>query len=108
MKLLRISACASVLTLLILSCATPNIERAFDGEFEATKNNRLIYEYCGSCHVHRNLIPSSHVAEKVSLYKSKKFTETRECRTCHYITKNLFDEDERKTIRPGKRKRKKS
>tara|TARA_B100000959_G_scaffold282774_1_gene349957 strand:+ start:2245 stop:2568 length:324 start_codon:yes stop_codon:yes gene_type:complete len=102
MRLLKISASCAVLVIIIASCSTPPLKRAFDGEFSKVENNRVIFEYCQSCHVHNELIPAPHVAEKTSNYKSKKFRETKECRTCHYINEDFFGDIERKTIRPKK------
>jgi len=102
MRLLKISASCAVLVIIIASCSTPPLKRAFDGEFSKVENNRVIFEYCQSCHVHNELIPAPHVAEKTSNYKSKKFRETKECRTCHYINEDFFGDVERKTIRPKK------
>lgn len=104
MNLSKISACCAVLIGLIASCSTPPLERAFEGEFPLVENNRVIFEYCQSCHVHRDLIPSTHVAKETDLYQSKKFKETTECRTCHYIKENFFGEIVRKTIRPKRGK----
>ncbi len=104
MRLLKISAYCAVLIVIIVSCSTPSLQRAFEGEFSKVENNRVIFEYCQSCHVHNELIPAPHVAEKTDFYKSKKFRETKECRTCHYIKENYFGDIERKTIGPKKGK----
>jgi|TARA_B100000315_G_scaffold237050_1_gene253457 hypothetical protein len=104
MRLLKISAYSAILIVIIASCSTPSLQRAFEGEFSKVENNRVIFEYCQSCHVHNDLIPAPHVADKTGRYQSKKFRETRECRTCHYIKENLFGDIERKTIRPKKGK----
>lgn len=90
--------------LLIIGCGSTPFKKAFKGKFAEVENNRIIYDYCQSCHVHRNLIPATHVEEKSELYKSEKFRKTKECRTCHYIKKNFWGDIERKTIRPGRKK----
>ena len=105
MNLLKISAFCAVLIGIIASCSTPFLEKAFEGEFSGVENNRIIFEYCQSCHVHKELIPSTHVAEKNDLYRSRMFRETKECRTCHYITENFFGDIVRKTIRPRRGKK---
>ena len=104
MRSLKISAYSAILIVIIASCTTHSIQRAFDGEFSKVENNRVIFEYCQSCHVHNDLIPAPHVAEKTGSYQSKKFRETKECRTCHFIKENFFGDIERKTIRPKKGK----
>ena len=105
MRSLKISVYSAILIVSIASCTTTSsIQRAFGGKFSKVENNRVIFEYCQSCHVHNDLIPAPHVAEKTGSYKSKKFRETKECRTCHFIKENLFGDIERKTIRPRKGK----
>lgn len=90
--------------LLIIGCGSAPFKKAFKGKFAEVENNRIIYDYCQRCHVHRNLIPAPHVEEKSELYKSEKFRKTKECRTCHYIKKNFWGDIERKTIRPRRKK----
>tara|TARA_Y100000031_G_C8077447_1_gene318039 strand:+ start:322 stop:636 length:315 start_codon:yes stop_codon:yes gene_type:complete len=103
MKLSRLPAfCAVVIA--ITGCSAAPLEKAFEGEFAEVENNKIIFEYCQSCHVHKDLIPASHVSEKNDLYKSSKFRETKECRTCHYINENFFGDIERKTIKPRRGK----
>lgn len=85
-------------------CSSVPLEKAFEGKFADAKNNRIIYNYCQSCHVHRELIPESHVLGKSELYRMVKFRGTKECRTCHYIQKNFWPGYIRKTIRPKREK----
>ena len=82
-------------------CYTKNIEEAFNGEFSAKENNRVISEYCQSCHLHRDFTPEPHVADKVLAYKRKVFRLAEECRICHYLEKQFTLNDfTRKTRRP--------
>jgi nitrate/TMAO reductase-like tetraheme cytochrome c subunit len=90
--------------LTIIGCGSAPIKKAFKGEFEEIKNNSIIYEYCQGCHNHKELIPELHVAEKTTLYQKDKYRKTKECRTCHYIQKDFFVSEKRKTIRPRKQK----
>ena len=81
-------------------CYTKNIEEAFNGEFPAKKNNRIITEYCQSCHLHRGFTPEAHVSAKVLKYKRKVFRFAEECRVCHYLEKKFALNDfTRKTRR---------
>ena len=88
--------------LLILGAGCSNLElpRAFDGEFSAVKNNKLIYTYCTSCHNHKEFNSEQHVLKVRQKYKRKIFRRTSECRTCHYLEK-VWDKDHsfRKTRR---------
>lgn len=86
--------------IVIIGCSSAPIEKAFNGEFANVRNNRVIYDYCQSCHIHNTLNPSSHVMEKSELYQSNEFRKSKECRTCHYIEKSFWGDVIRKTIRP--------
>ena len=45
----------SIFLLVILSgCAHPDIERAFKGDLRPGKANKVIWEYCQSCHIHKD------------------------------------------------------
>ncbi len=82
-------------------CYTKNIEEAFNGEFSAKKSNRVISEYCQSCHIHRDFTPKAHVEAKVLEYKRKVFRFAEECRVCHYLEKQFALNDfTRKTRLP--------
>ncbi len=98
----------SASTVAISGCSSAPLDKAFKGELAGTENNKVIYDYCQGCHVHSDFIPEPHVLEATALYKSKEFRETKECRTCHYIKKNFWGDESRKTIRPktGKTKKK--
>ena len=89
--------------LLILGAGCSNLElpKAFDGEFSAVKNNKLIYTYCTTCHNHKEFNAEQHVLKVRKKYKRRVFSSTSECRTCHYLEK-VWDKDHsfRKTRRP--------
>ena len=93
----------SVFLLAILSgCAHPDIERAFKGDLRPGKANKLIGEYCQSCHIHKDFDPPLHVSSIRSLYKRPVFRKARECRSCHYIEKNwMYNQHGRKTRMPA-------
>ncbi|MDH3256010.1 MAG: hypothetical protein OEM27_00160 [Nitrospinota bacterium] len=85
-----------------LGCYTQQIEKAFDGDFVAADSNKIINEYCRSCHIHRDFNSAGHVEEKSLLYKRKVFRYATECRTCHYLEKQFSLNDfTRKTRRPA-------
>ncbi len=92
-----------VLILMGLSagCYTQKIEEAFDRDFSSAESNRIINNYCQSCHLHRNFISASHIEEQSVFYKRKVFRYATECRTCHYLEKKFSLNDfTRKTRRP--------
>lgn len=84
-----------------VGCYTQPIEDAFDEDFVAADSNKMINDYCKSCHVHRDFDSSAHVEEKSLLYKRKVFRYATECRTCHYLDKQFSLNDfTRGTRRP--------
>ena len=84
-----------------LGCSTLELTRAFDGEFNEVKNNKLINAYCTSCHNHKEFDSKQHVFKVRRKYKRKLFRSRSECRTCHYLEK-VWSKDHtfRKTRRP--------
>ena len=82
-------------------CTILDLTRAFNGEFNGVKNNKLINAYCTSCHNHKEFDPKQHVLKVRQKYKRKLFRSRSECRTCHYLEK-VWSKDHifRKTRRP--------
>jgi len=84
-----------------VGCYTQEIEKAFDGDFVAVDSNKMINDYCRSCHIHRDFNPANHIEEQSLLYKGQVFRYATECRTCHYLEKQFSLNDfTRKTRRP--------
>ena len=82
-------------------CAKLEVTRAFQGEFNSQRNNKVIGTYCTSCHIHKEFDPKRHVVEMRPEYRRSPFRTTTECRTCHYIEKQwTHNEVLRKTRRP--------
>jgi|TARA_B100000959_G_C14801057_1_gene549760 hypothetical protein len=82
-------------------CSDLDLDRAFEGAFPSSKNNKIINGYCASCHIHRDFDPQKHLVGVRSDYKSQFFRTARECRACHYIEKEwLHNAVFRKTRRP--------
>lgn len=91
----------AVLIGLSLGCYTQKIEKAFEAEVVSVDSNRMIHDYCRSCHTHRNFTSAGHIEEKSVLYKRRVFRYATECRTCHYLEKKFSLNDfTRKTRRP--------
>ncbi|MFQ5450994.1 MAG: hypothetical protein ACE5E9_10215 [Nitrospinaceae bacterium] len=76
------------LVLLTAGCADRKLENAFEGDYSSAKNNKIINEYCQSCHIHKNLEPRKHMTAVRNLYKRPFFRRATQCRNCHYIEKN--------------------
>jgi hypothetical protein len=92
---------AGMLLALLTGCSNVEVEQAFKGEFRAGKSNKIIGEYCQSCHIHKDFDSPLHVSKVRSLYKRPVFRKARECRSCHYIEKDwMHNQHERKTRMP--------
>ena len=98
-----------VLLLLFFSgCTSRDVEKAFKGDLRPGKANKVIGEYCQSCHIHKDFDPPLHVSRVRNLYHHPVFKNARECRACHYIEKNwMHNQHERKTLMPEDENRKK-
>ena len=98
-----------VLLLLAFSgCANNNIDKAFKGDLRPGMANKVIGEYCQSCHIHKDFDPPLHVSKVRNLYTHPIFKKARECRSCHYIERNwMHNQHERKTLMPKDANRKK-
>ena len=92
-----------VLFLVIMAgCSLKDVEKAFNGDLRPGKANKVIGEYCQSCHIHKDFDPVLHVSSVRSLYKRPIFRKARECRTCHYIEKQwMYNQHGRKTRMPA-------
>ena len=101
-RILRLVWVFSGIGFAILSgCAPMELEKAFKGALPPGKANKVIGNYCQSCHIHKAFDPLRHVANVRSLYKRRVFRKARECRTCHYIEKNwMHNQHKRKTRMP--------
>ena len=76
---------------LATGCIKSELPSAFEGEFGGEKNNKVISEYCTSCHIHKEFPSKGHVQKIRLKYKRKLFRKAKECRVCHYIEKELND-----------------
>ena len=82
-------------------CSQLELSRAFQGEFNSHRNNRIIGEYCTSCHIHKELDSKKHLIEVRLKYRRRLFNTTTECRTCPYLEKQWVHNGVlRKTRRP--------
>ena len=85
----------------LMGCTNVEVEEAFKGDLRPGKANKVIGEYCQSCHIHKDFDSPLHVSNVRGLYKSRVFRKARECRSCHYIEKDwMHNQHERKTRMP--------
>ncbi len=90
-----------VLLALMGGCTSWKVVKAFDGEYTSEENNRVIGDYCQTCHIHKGFSPGSHLDEVPQEYNRKVFRYATECRTCHILERNWFNEEiTRKTRKP--------
>ncbi|MDH5762599.1 MAG: hypothetical protein OEZ51_06445 [Nitrospinota bacterium] len=93
--------CVLALTGLLAGCYTQKIEEAFERDVAAAESNRVIHDYCRSCHIHKDFSSVGHIEEMSVAYNRKVFRYATECRTCHYLEKKFSLNDfTRKTRRP--------
>jgi len=86
---------------ILTGCSHIEVEKAFKGDLRPGKANKVIGNYCQSCHIHKDFDPLLHVTNVRSLYKRRVFRKSRECRSCHYIEKDwMHNQHERKTRMP--------
>jgi len=86
---------------ILSGCAPMQVDKAFNGDLPPGKANKVISNYCQSCHIHKAFDPLRHVAHVRGLYKRRVFRKSRECRSCHYIEKNwMHNQHQRKTRMP--------
>ncbi len=87
---------------MLAGCTHLEVEQAFKGELRPGKANKVIGEYCQSCHIHQDFDPPLHVSSVRGLYKRPVFRKARECRSCHYIEKRwMYNQHKRKTRMPA-------
>jgi len=74
----------------LAACASKPLDKAFAGRLDRVKETRIIVEYCQSCHVHRDFLPSDHILSVTGAYKEEPFRSARDCRSCHGIERNFW------------------
>lgn len=90
-----------LLILAVAGCYSLKVENAFKGKFASHEGNKIILDYCKSCHLHKDFDSSLHVEEMSLDYKRKVFRYATECRVCHFVKKRWYLNDYlRKTRRP--------
>ena len=77
---------------IISGCASTEVDRAFRGEMEPFKETAVIVEYCQSCHVHRKFNPSAHLIQQPPMYKDPLYSGASDCKTCHSIEQNIWND----------------
>ncbi|HJM43073.1 MAG: hypothetical protein QGH70_01660 [Nitrospinota bacterium] len=95
-----LAACAAAFVLGLASCTKDPLKQALSGKFLASENNRVISNYCRSCHVHRDFAAANHMAVIKPRYRVRKYREAEECRDCHSVKFGFFGPAHRRTLHP--------
>ena len=87
-------------------CADRQLENAFHDDYSSEKSNKIINEYCKSCHIHKTFDSAEHITEVRNAYRRPFFRQARQCRSCHYLEKDwVRNRYDRKTRYPQKANR---
>lgn len=89
-----------LVSLFLAACASKNVERAFSGDMPLQEETKTISDYCQTCHVHRSFDSAAHLAEITAQYKAKPYSNAKDCKTCHSIEKNFWNDIIRYTYFP--------
>ena len=89
-----------MLSLLLFSCVSIELEKAFKGELEGEKNNEVIADYCVTCHLHKDFDSEAHLFDVKYRYEDSKYAGKSECTACHEYDKTWLLDIRRKTHRP--------
>jgi hypothetical protein len=93
--------CIVVALLSLNACKPDPLQKALRGEWAPDENNLIILGYCQTCHIHRALNPSEHLASIRTLYDRVPYTVTTQCRACHLVLEDTWYVRHRKTIFPA-------
>jgi len=85
---------------LFASCASVPVEKAFSGGMASDEARKVIVDYCQTCHVHRDFKPVDHLTKVAAQYTKEPYKSAKDCRTCHSIEKNFWNDIIRSTYFP--------
>ncbi|MFW2330921.1 MAG: hypothetical protein ACN4E2_01300 [Nitrospinota bacterium] len=89
-----------LLSLFVTACSSSPVLKAFRGKFTEEKREAVIVEYCQSCHIHKDFEPVGHIFRITLKYDQPLFANAKECRVCHTVKKNFWNDIIRKTHLP--------
>ena len=85
----------------LTACRPRPLDDALRGRLEADEGNKIIAEYCQSCHIHRDFDPLGHVERAKALYDSTPYSSAHECQVCHVARRDTWGSRHRKTVWPA-------
>lgn len=84
-----------------VACTTPLLEKAFKPGMETVESDKIIGEYCVSCHVHKSFDSASHVETAKKSYTDADYAVATNCRVCHTYKRTWLLDERRGTHWPG-------
>ena len=84
-----------LMTLLLVSfsgCTNVDIEKAFNGDLRPGQANKVIGEYCQSCHIHKDFDPPLHVSKVRNLYNRPAFKKGSTSSSHSFFQANFSNE----------------
>ncbi|MFQ5560965.1 MAG: hypothetical protein ACE5FU_10335 [Nitrospinota bacterium] len=100
-KLSILMLCIHLYIFGINGCAKAPLQKAFDGTLPPHKSNKLISQYCQSCHNHKDFQPDEHVIALSENYKKNLYARAKECRVCHHLQVDIWKYEKHLTRYPG-------
>lgn len=82
---------------LFASCATTDVEKAFGSGVGGKESNKVIINYCMSCHTHQSFDAAAHVPAVQGRYAGSANAGATECRACHTYSINWVGDEVRGT-----------
>ena len=87
--------------ILLTSCIPEPLDLALKGKLAGEESNRIVTDYCQTCHIHRTFEPIDHAPRMQVLYDRDPYSTAMQCRTCHLVDENTWGMKSRKTIFPA-------
>lgn len=85
--------CFTVASSLFYACSlTLPVDQAFSGDLEPDEETKVITDYCQSCHLHRDFAAAAHLAKVPGHYSKEPYKSTRDCKVCHEIKRNFWND----------------
>jgi len=91
---------AALIACLMTSCASSQVEKAFGGSLPRADAQKIIIEYCQSCHLHKSFDAEKHLAAVRPKYNSEPHKTAEVCQTCHSYTTDFWGDEFRATYFP--------
>lgn len=77
---------------ILSGCASNPVDKAFAGNMKPDEETKTIVEYCQSCHIHRDFEQYGHLAKVKDQYKKEPYNTAGDCKTCHKLTRNFWND----------------